>query len=197
VFVTGLVLAAGGSSRLGEPKQLLPYRGRTLLDATIGTARSCGFDQLLVTLGGSAAAVRRRVDLTGAEVVENPDFGTGCSSSIVTALGAVDPAADGIVLLLGDQPGVSARAVRALVAGAANAPLAACRYDDALGHPLWFGRAVFDELRDLHGDKAVWKLLESGRYPVAEVPVPGPVPLDVDDRAGYEALLAQDAGAGR
>jgi molybdenum cofactor cytidylyltransferase len=196
MFVTGLVLAAGGSSRLGEPKQLLPYREKTLLDATIGMARSCGFDQLLVTLGGSAAAVRERVDLSGTRVVENPEYGAGCSSSIVTALAVVDPGADGIVLLLGDQPGVSARAVQTLVDVAATMPLGACRYEDGLGHPLWFGRAVFGELRELHGDKAVWRLLESGPYPVTFVPVAGPVPLDVNDRDGYEALLARDAGAG-
>lgn len=61
MFVTGLVLAAGASVRLGEAKQLLPYRGRTLLDATLDLARSCAFDQLLVTLGGAADLVRERV----------------------------------------------------------------------------------------------------------------------------------------
>ena len=59
-FVSGLVLAAGGSSRLGRPKQLLPYRGATLLDAVLDTARSCEFDQLVVTLGGSVLERRAR-----------------------------------------------------------------------------------------------------------------------------------------
>lgn len=53
MFVTGLVLAAGGSRRLGEPKQLLPYGGGTLLDSVLRTARECDFDQLIVTLGGA------------------------------------------------------------------------------------------------------------------------------------------------
>jgi molybdenum cofactor cytidylyltransferase len=192
VFVTGLVLAAGGSSRLGEPKQLLPYRGRTLLDASLDTARDCGFDQLLVTLGGAAEQVRARVDLTGAEIVENREYGTGCSSSIVTALARVDERADGLVLLLGDQPGVTAAAVLALVGAAAGRPLGVCRYDDGRGHPLWLGRAVFAELAELHGDKGVWKVLESGRYPVREVVVEGPGPLDVDDRDDYLILLARE-----
>ncbi len=194
MVVTGLVLAAGGSSRLGEPKQLLPFRGRTLLDATLDVARSCDFDQILVTLGGALDEVRSKVDLTGVAIVENVAYGTGCSSSIVTALDRVDPRADGIVLLLGDQPGVTAGDVRALVREAAGQPLGVCRYDDGLGHPLWLGRAVFDDMRTLHGDKGVWKLLESGRYPVREVAVAGPVPRDVDDRDDYLALLAQEAG---
>ena len=194
MVVTGLVLAAGGSSRLGEPKQLLPFRGRTLLDATLDVARSCDFDQILVTLGGALDEVRSTVDLAGVEVVENVAYGTGCSSSIVTALDRVDPRADGIVLLLGDQPGVTAGAVRALVREVAGQPLGVCRYDDGRGHPMWLGRAVFDDLATLHGDKGVWKLLESGRYPVREVAVAGPVPRDVDDRDDYLALLAQEAG---
>jgi molybdenum cofactor cytidylyltransferase len=191
--VCGLVLAAGSSSRLGQPKQLLPYRGSTLLDETLNVARACGFDQLLVTVGGASAAVRERVDFTGVEVVENVEFTTGCSSSISAAIGAVDDDAAGMVLMLGDQPRVQVDAVRRLIAAAAHSPLGVCHYSDGRGHPFWFHRDVFDDLRSLHGDKAVWKLLESGRYDVADVAIAGPVPLDVDTWEDYEALLAQDA----
>jgi molybdenum cofactor cytidylyltransferase len=81
-FVTGLVLAAGGSSRLGRPKQLLPYRGRLLLDWTLQTARDARLAQRIVALGGAADEVRARVDLSGFDVVVNEAFGGGCSSSI-------------------------------------------------------------------------------------------------------------------
>ena len=87
-FVAGLVLAAGGSSRLGRPKQTLPYDGTTLLGHVLDSARACGFDQLLVTLGGAADEVREKVDLRGADVVENRDYGDGCSSSIAAACGS-------------------------------------------------------------------------------------------------------------
>jgi molybdenum cofactor cytidylyltransferase len=197
VFVTGLVLAAGGSMRLGEAKQLLPYRGRTLLDATLDTARACGFDQLMVTLGGSAQAVRDRVDLSGTTVVENPDFGAGCGSSISTATRATDARVDAIVLMLGDQPGVRPADVRRLIRDAAATPLGVCRYDDGLGHPFRFRREVFSDLTALHGDKAVWKLLHSGAYPVTEVAVDGPIPVDVDTRADYERLLAEPTRGGK
>jgi molybdenum cofactor cytidylyltransferase len=190
MFTTGLVLAAGKSARLGQPKQLLPYRGTTLLDATLQVARSCGFDQLLVTVGGASQEVQQAVDFTGAEVVVNREFATGCSSSISAAINVVDPRSLGIVLMLGDQPGVTPDAVRRLRAGAASSPLGVCRYTDGRGHPFWFHRDVFDDLRKLHGDKAVWKLLESGRYDVADVEIEGPVPLDVDTWDDYNALLA-------
>jgi molybdenum cofactor cytidylyltransferase len=194
VFVTGLVLAAGASRRLGEPKQLLAYRGTTMLGATLDMARSCGFDQLLVTVGGAWAEVRGRVDFQDCEVVENQQFTSGCSSSIAAALAVVDVRADGMILLLGDQPEVTGAAVTTLIESAGESPLGVCRYRDGVGHPFWFGRQVFDDLHGLHGDKAVWKLLESGRYRVHEVEVAGNIPLDVDTWADYQALLAAVGG---
>ena len=184
--VTGLVLAAGGSRRLGQPKQLLPYRGRTLLDHALGTARGCGFDQLICTVGDALPGV----DFTGFEVVENPNRGEGCSSSIAAALTAVDPRSGVLVLLLGDQPGVREETVASLLAGRGAARFAVCRYDDGRGHPFAFGRAAFGELAAMHGDKAVWKLLDVHADEVVEVPIAGPVPIDVDTWADYEALIA-------
>ena len=184
----GLVLGAGGSKRLGRPKQLLPYRDGTLLGHVVGTARACRFDQTLVAIGGAASDVRAGVDLNGVEVVVNDAYGEGCSSSIAAALSAVRSSVDVLVLMLGDQPGVTADTVRALLAGRGDAPLAVCRYDDGRGHPIAFSREVFGELANLHGDKGVWKLLDRG--PVVEVPIPGPIPLDVDTPEDYEAVLA-------
>jgi molybdenum cofactor cytidylyltransferase len=189
-FVCGLVLAAGGSSRLGRPKQLLPYRGATLLDAVLGTARACEFDQLVVVLGGSSREVRAAVDLSGTDVVVNEAFGSGCSSSIAAALGVVDPACDVLVLVLGDQPGVSSRAVSAVVAGRGDARIAVCAYSDGRGHPFAFARSSFRELSGLQGDKAVWKLLEHRADEVVDVPVEGPVPRDVDTWKDYDAVVA-------
>jgi molybdenum cofactor cytidylyltransferase len=196
VFVTGLVLAAGASRRLGQPKQLLAYRGTTVLGATLDMARSCGFDQLLVTVGGASAQLCSRVDFRGCQVVENEQYASGCASSIGAALGAVDDRSEGIILLLGDQPEVTSGAVTMLLEGAGTSPLAVCRYDNAVGHPFWFRRQVFGDLLVLHGDKAVWKLLESRRYPVREVEIDGRIPLDVDTWQDYEALLAAAGGGG-
>ena len=189
-FVTGLVLGAGGSRRLGRPKQLLPYGDRPLLEHTLNTARDCGFDQLVVPIGGAAPEVRERVDFSGAEVVLNPDFGEGCSSSIAAALGAVDERCDVLVLMLGDQPGVTAQTVRTLLDGRGDAALAICRYDDGRGHPIAFARTLFPQLADLHGDKGVWRLLDERAGDVVDVPIAGNVPLDVDTPEDYKAVLA-------
>lgn len=190
MFVTGLVLAAGSSRRLGRPKQLLPYRGATLLDAVMGVARGCGFDQLLVTLGGAAEGIRARVDLSGARIIDVPDHRHGCASSLRHAIPAVQPRADGLVLLTGDQPGIRPETVDALLSEAGNSSAAVCRYTDGVGHPFWFHARMFGELAALHGDKAVWTLLENTPEAV-EIAVEGTVPPDVDTWEDYQMLLAE------
>lgn len=188
-----LVLAAGRSRRLGRPKQLLPFRGRPLLDAVLAVARACPADQRLVALGGAAADVQVSVDLAGFEVVVNEAYGIGCSSSIAAAVPQVAPGTEVVVLLLGDQPCVTTDAVRRLLDGRGDAPLAVCRYDDGIGHPFAFGREVLPDLAGLQGDKAVWKLLEQRAGDVVEVRVPGTIPLDVDTEEDYVRLLSSTA----
>lgn len=185
-----LVLAAGSSQRLGRPKQLLPYRSGVLLDAALDTAREAGVAQIVVALGGAGDEVRARVDLTGCDLADNPAYGTGCSSSIAAALPRLAPDIAVLVLMLGDQPGVAAETVRRLLAGRGDAALSVCRYDDGIGHPFAFGRAMFGELADMHGDKAVWKLLDRHVADVVEVRVPGPIPWDVDTEEDYQRMLA-------
>ena len=186
--VTGLLLAAGGSKRLGQPKQLLPFGDATLLDHTLSTARACAFDQLICVIGGAAEEVQATVDLQGADVLVNDGFGSGCSSSIALAVDAVDDASDVLVLLLGDQPGVTPATVEKLLAERGDAPLALCRYDDGRGHPFAFARSMFGRLSELHGDKAVWKLQDQLGDEVAEVRIAGPVPPDIDTWEDYEAV---------
>ena len=185
-----VVLAAGSSSRLGRPKQLLPYGDGVLLDVVLELVRDGDFAQRIVTLGGSADEVRARVDLSGFDVVLNEDFRTGCSSSIGAAIGAVAPDVDGIVLLLGDQPRMLAESIDAVVRGRGDAPIAVARYRDGIGHPFVLSRATFPALGALRGDRGVWKLIERLGTAVARVDVAHPMPADVDTEADYQALLA-------
>ena len=188
-WISGLVLAAGGSKRLGQAKQLLPYGGAPLLGHVLQTARSCPFDQLLCVVGGASAEVRRWVDMRGVEVVENAHYGDGCSSSIAAALEHVDDRCNVLVLMLGDQPGVSVAIVEALLAGRGDAAMAACAYRDGRGHPLAVARSMFGELGALHGDKGVWKLMDRHAEEVTEVAIDGATPLDVDTWEDYRRVL--------
>jgi molybdenum cofactor cytidylyltransferase len=189
-FSTGLVLAAGGSKRLGRPKQLLPWGDGTLLDATLARVHECGFDQIVVTLGGSADEVEVTVDLGGCTVVRNTEFATGCSSSIAAALPVIDPRADGFVLLLGDQPFIEPGTVSGLLGAAQGSPIAVTRYRDGIGHPFWLGRELFGDLAGLHGDKGVWKLVDRAGDTLTTYAVDLDVPRDVDTWEDYEALKA-------
>ena len=189
--VAAVVLAAGSSRRLGQPKQVLPLDGATVLDATLAVARESGCAPVVVVLGGAADLVRAEVDLSAVQVVENHDYAAGCATSIRTALGALPPAAAGLVLLLGDQPRVRVETVQELEASARGHGVGVCEYDDGLGHPLWFDRQMFGALEAMHGDKAVWKLVdaEASGADVVRVRIPGPVPRDIDTWADYEAML--------
>ncbi len=192
--VAAVVLAAGASRRLGQPKQVLALDGATVLDATLAVARQSGCGQVVVVLGGAADLVRAEVDLTGVEVVQNEEFGEGCATSIRTALAALPAETEGIVLLLGDQPRVRVDTISALLVSARGHAVGVCEYDDGLGHPLWFDRQMFDALEAMHGDKAVWKLVDAGDdADVFRVRIAGPVPRDVDTWGDYEAILAESS----
>jgi molybdenum cofactor cytidylyltransferase len=191
-FVSGLVLAAGASTRLGQPKQLLPFGTTTLLGTVVAEARAASaLDEVVVVIGGAAAEVRRRVDLAGVRVVENPEFGDGCSSSYRAGIGALDARAEAVVILLGDQPGVD-HAVIDTVTDAwrrTKDHVMLASYRTREGHPLVFARALFDQLVALRGDKAAWKLVDALRDRVRAVAVDRPHPRDINTWEEYEALL--------
>lgn len=192
--VSGLVLAAGSSSRLGQPKQLLPYRGTILLDWVVRTAcAASGLDQVTVVLGRAASEVRARIEPGRARIVENPDYGEGCSSSYQAGLAALDPGAAAVVVVLGDQPGVEAEDID-LLAGEwerSGARILAASYRGVRGHPLLFSRSLFGRLGELQGDKAAWKILDRHPEWVQDMPVDRTLPGDVDTWRDYEALAAE------
>jgi molybdenum cofactor cytidylyltransferase len=112
----------------------------------------------------------------------------------VAGLEHVDARCEALVLMLGDQPGVGVANVEALLDGRGDAPMAACAYRDGRGHPLVFARSMFGELAELHGDKAVWRLMDRRADEVTEVAVEGPTPLDVDTWEDYRRVLLAAAG---
>jgi molybdenum cofactor cytidylyltransferase len=191
VTVAAVVLAAGASRRLGQPKQVLVLDGATVLDATLSVARESGCVPVVVVLGGAADRVRDEVDLSGVKVVENSEYAEGCATSIRSALTALPPDTAGIVLLLGDQPRVRVETIQELEAAASGHAVGVCQYDDGLGHPLWFDREMFAELNAMHGDKAVWKLVDGPGADVVRVRIAGPVPRDIDTWDDYEAIRAE------
>ena len=161
--VVGMVLGAGKSSRFGSPKQLLPFGDTTLLGQVVRNANASSLlDRVVVVLGRASDEVRETLDFGRARVVENTAYGAGCASSLLAGLDAAGDDCEALCLLLGDQPGVLPEFIdRALSEYRQERPWAAvCSYRGRLGHPFVFARETFEELRGLHGDKAVWKLIE-------------------------------------
>jgi len=195
-FISGLILGAGASQRFGEPKQLLPFAGTTLLGWVVSQAQQAmGLDELVVVLGRSADEVRERVDFGDASVVENRVFAEGCASSYRAGIAALDSHAEAIMIILGDQPGITPEIIDCLAEEwrKTDAPVAICSYDGRRGHPMIFARRLFDQLEVLHGDKAAWKLVDAHASSLLEVQLAIPFPEDINTREDFERL--QNAGA--
>ena len=194
-FLSCLVLAAGASSRFGRPKQLLPFRGKTLLGWTVSQFEACSaLDEVVVVLGNFADEIRQAVTFGRSKIVVNPAPAQGCSASYRAGIAACDPRVDAIVVLLGDQPGVDAGVVEQ-VAGAwrrDGGKIVLASYRGERGHPMIFSRELFDQMIVLHGDKAVWKLVDQHQEWVKEVPVDRERPKDINTQEDYEALLSAE-----
>jgi molybdenum cofactor cytidylyltransferase len=190
-FISGLILGAGASQRLGPPKQLLPFRGTTMLGWVVDQAqRAAGLDEIVVVLGRAADQVRERVDFGAARVVENPVFTDGCASSYRAGLAALNPVSEAIVIILGDQPGIAPEIIDRLASEwrRNEPPIALCSYQGRKGHPMIFARSMFDQLQGLHGDKAAWKLVDANSASVQEVHFNLPFPDDINTPADVERL---------
>jgi molybdenum cofactor cytidylyltransferase len=190
--VVGVVLGAGGSRRFGSPKQLLPFGDTTLLGQVVRNADASSLDRVVVVLGRASDELRKTFDFGRARVVENTAYGTGCASSLLAGLDAAGDDCEALLLLLGDQPGVLPEFIdRSLLEWIQDRSWAVvCSYRGRLGHPFVFAREAFEELRGLHGDKAVWKLIEAYPERVRRVEIDADLPPDVDNPEDYERALA-------
>ena len=192
-FISGLVLGAGASQRLGPPKQLLPFRDTTMLGWVVREAqRATGVDEVIVVLGRAAHEVRERVDFGTARVVENKVFTEGCSSSYRAGLAALNPESQAIMIILGDQPGIRPEVIDTLAEEwrRTGALIALCSYNGRKGHPMIFSKAMFDQLEVLHGDKAAWKLVDANAGMVQEVHFNLPFPDDINTAADFKRITA-------
>lgn len=188
-FVSGLVLAAGTSSRLGRPKPLLPFGETTVLGRVLARVQAAALDEIVVVLGAAAVEIRREVDLRGVTVAENPDFAEGCATSYRTGLEALDPRAQAVAVLLADQPGIETAAIDAVLAAWRRRPseIALASYRGRAGHPLIFARSLFAPLAELRGDKAAWKIVDAHPEWVQTVSLDRPAPADLNTWEAYEA----------
>jgi molybdenum cofactor cytidylyltransferase len=187
-----VILAAGGSSRFGSPKQLAEFRGKTFGQRIVDLAREAGCSPVVVVAGSDAEKVRAGISST---IVENKNWRNGIGGSIrigVQRLIEIEPEIAAIVLLVCDQPFVDADVIRRLMAlqEKTGKEIVASSYSDTLGVPALFARPVFSELRALEGDSGAKKIILANRDRVAEFPFPGGN-IDIDTPADYENLTRE------
>ncbi|MGI8860927.1 MAG: nucleotidyltransferase family protein [Rubrobacteraceae bacterium] len=190
--VVGVVLGAGKSSRFGAPKQLLPFGDTTLLGQVVGNANSSALDRVVVVLGRALEELRDSVAFGRARVVDNTAYGTGCASSLLAGMDAAGEGCEALMLLLGDQPGVRSEFIDLALSEwrRERSWASVTSYRGEPGHPFIFSWEAFGELRGLHGDKAVWKLIEAYPERVHEIELDAALPPDVDTPKDYEQALA-------
>ena len=189
--IGALVLAAGGSSRLGRPKQLVAYRGEPLVQRAAAAAVAAGAAPVVVVLGAHAAAVASALGgLPGVTTVTNEEWAQGMASSLVAGIRALTAMAvwDAVLITLSDQPLVDARALGTLVAAFDDSRrIVAAEYGGAVGVPALIGREHLDDLLRLSGDAGAGRWLRARLAAVTRVPMPGAA-LDVDTLEDVVAL---------
>ncbi len=160
-------------------------------------ADRAGLDEVVVVLGHAADEVARELRLPpGARTVRNPDFPSGQSSSLRAGLAALSPGVAAAMVLLGDQPRLSPKAIGAVAAayGAGPGPVIQASYGGRPGHPVLLDRSVWPEVLAVEGDVGARDIL--ARHPewVRTVEVGGEPPTDVDTWEDYERVGGEDDG---
>jgi molybdenum cofactor cytidylyltransferase len=183
--VAAIILAAGASIRLGEPKQLITIHGETLLARTIRIAQESGVDQVFAVLGANSEVLRAQAHI--ATILENPLWQQGMATSIHTGVRAAS-AFDAILLLTCDQPAVTPfHLAQLLVASEEGKHIAASVYAERTGIPAIFPQKYFPDLLALEGDQGARNLLRAHQYEVVKVVLENGE-LDLDTPQSLQAI---------
>ena len=193
--IGAVILAAGESSRFGRPKQLVQFRGKSLVRRVVDAAKDANCSTIVVVLGSKREEIERELKETDAIVAENQNWQRGIGSSIrVGVESAVNQAPDieAIVLLTCDQPFVKTDTIERLIVmrEKTKKAIVASSYSETLGVPALFDRSCFQELLTLPDDSGAKSIILSNHERVAELLFPEGK-IDIDTAADYEKLIAQ------
>lgn len=185
-----IILAAGSSSRLGQPKQNLIYQGQTLLQKTIETAIAAGCSPVMVVLGANAEVISPTIKNLPATIIHNPAWQQGMASSIslgIARLQKTAPQVTSVILMLADQPFVNPQLISELIKAQTQKGIVACAYNGTTGAPVLFNKIYFNELLLLKGHEGAKKLLSKYAGDVFTIPF-ALGSIDIDTAEDYEGL---------
>lgn len=194
-MITSVILAAGASSRMGQPKQLLAYQGTTLLGHVCKAAMQSNCDDCLVVLGAHYDAIAKELSHFQLKILRNLSWKEGMASSIRTALDyicSLRQPPDGVLLLTADQISISNGIVNEMIDEFTRSPesIVACRYGQESGIPALFPSSLFNELISLKGKKGAKSILQIHSDRIIEVPFPGGAD-DIDTPEDYLSQLSK------
>jgi molybdenum cofactor cytidylyltransferase len=202
--IGGVILAAGASTRMGIPKQLLQFGGETMLRRAASAALEAGCRPLVVVTGADAAASRQALRGLDVREVKNPQWESGISASVrvgIEALVTANPQTAAVVLMLCDQPFVTREIIAQLVAAhlETGRSIVASRYGGSYGVPALFGKVHFAELTTLEGDAGAKRVIQKHLPEVRLVSFPeGEIDIDTpDDLARLQSVDDSDASSAR
>jgi len=187
--VAAIVLAAGGSTRMGQPKQLLPVGGQPMVRRVTAAACATELAQVVVIVGAQADAVRQALIGLAVDVVVNESWAEGMSTSVQAGLSALASSIQAALIILADQPGLTPELLNTIVARyrATRAAIVAPFYQGRRGNPVLFDRSLFGELMATRGDQGGRMLVLRHERALERVEVDDPaILLDVDTRQDYE-----------
>jgi len=187
--IAGIILAAGGSERLGCPKQLLPWEGKPFVWQVASSALSADLSPVIVVTGAHHQAVEKALTDLPVEIVYNPDWENGMSTTMKAGLRALPEGCEGVVLLLSDQPQISPLLIRGLIEFRARhkAPITAPQIGGQRGNPVLFGRETLDALMKITGDMGGRPLFKE--YDVDWLPwIDDRILMDVDTEEDLQVL---------
>lgn len=194
-MISGILLAAGASRRMGTPKALLLYQGQTFLERGCAAFLAAGVDELVVVLGAQAEAVRGAVPVhPGIRTVVNTRAFQGQLSSLMVGIGALSPASEAAIVNLVDHPLVTAETIKALIAAFREvpAPILVASYRGRRGHPVLFSRQVYGELLAAPLDQGAKAVVRRDPTRVREVPLDDPgILADIDTPEDYARYIGR------
>ncbi|MDZ4719304.1 MAG: molybdenum cofactor cytidylyltransferase [Roseiflexaceae bacterium] len=192
MHITGIILAAGSSARMGHPKQLLDWAGRPLVRVAAEYALATSLNDIIVVTGAAHVAVISALSGLPLRFVHNPQYANGQSTSLRIGIAALPGETDAAMIMLGDQPFVTPEIIEQLIQHwrATNAVIVAPRYQGQRGNPVLFSQSVFAELSAVTGDQGARTLLAARAAEIAIVDIDDQRPLiDIDTPEEYARLI--------
>jgi molybdenum cofactor cytidylyltransferase len=188
-----IILAAGNSTRMGEPKQLMMYKNKTFLQHIIGEAKNANLEPLICVTGYQSDHITKSISVMNTDIVYNEDWSDGMGTGIAAGIKRLLLSdVDSVILAVSDQPHISSELFLNMekLKETSGKGIVACSYASTLGTPVLFGKRYFNDLKSLSGDEGAKKIVKMNIPDVCTIEFEKGN-IDIDTKEDYEKLIAE------